>query len=42
MEDSGLPIVKMDAKEKIDFHRPPHGKTTEKAEKGGEVTGLSR
>ena len=42
MEDTGLPIVKMNAKEKINFHRPSHGKTTEKVEKGGEVTALSR
>ena len=39
MEDTGLPIVKMNAKEKIDFHRPSHDKTTEKV---GEVTGLQR
>ena len=38
MEDTGLPIVKMNAKEKIDFHRPSH----EKTEKVGEVTGLQR
>ena len=42
MKDSGLPIVKMNAKEKIDFHRPRHDKTTETTDKVGEVTGLQR
>ena len=37
-----MPVVKMNAKERVDFHRPAHGNTTEKQTKGGLVTDLKR
>jgi hypothetical protein len=37
-EETGLPFVKLNAKEQIDFHRPKDRKEQEKRARGGEVT----